>query len=339
MKIGDFAKIFDVSIKTIRFYEEKGLINPSYIDIYTGYRYYDDENIKQMCKILAFKNLGLELKEIKNIDSELIQLKIKEYEENINKIKSNINILKSLSIDNNGEVIDMKTFVNDQNAIGKWQLIGISNTKEDYLKGKLIEDNDYIIDELYLMKNGESYWVISWSKNIIYINGKENPYEIDNDIMYVTINGLFDTDESKVAIYKKIDNKEYTKNEIKIKDNINLSFESDEKAIGFYKSVDYIRNIDSFNVDNKSYDGELYLDRLSLSPDGNVTINYKDGIVKNTNYSKDYIVNIVLQDTLCKYILKDINNKTYMFVEWKSGDYVYGKHVLGYYVLEKLELK
>ena len=32
IKIGDFAKIFDVSIKTIRFYEEKGLIVPSFID-------------------------------------------------------------------------------------------------------------------------------------------------------------------------------------------------------------------------------------------------------------------------------------------------------------------
>ena len=27
IKIGDFAKIFNVSIKTIRFYEEKGLID------------------------------------------------------------------------------------------------------------------------------------------------------------------------------------------------------------------------------------------------------------------------------------------------------------------------
>ena len=52
IKIGDFAKIFDVSIKTIRFYEEKGLIVPSFIDVYSGYRYYDDHNIKEMSKIL-----------------------------------------------------------------------------------------------------------------------------------------------------------------------------------------------------------------------------------------------------------------------------------------------
>ena len=51
IKIGEFANIFDVSIKTLRLYDEKGLLSPDYIDIYTGYRYYDDESIKTMTKI------------------------------------------------------------------------------------------------------------------------------------------------------------------------------------------------------------------------------------------------------------------------------------------------
>ena len=32
LKIGEFAKIFNVTIKTIRFYEEKELLKPCYID-------------------------------------------------------------------------------------------------------------------------------------------------------------------------------------------------------------------------------------------------------------------------------------------------------------------
>ena len=61
IKIGEFANIFDVSIKTLRLYDEKGLLSPDYIDIYTGYRYYDDESIKTMTKILILKDLGLYL--------------------------------------------------------------------------------------------------------------------------------------------------------------------------------------------------------------------------------------------------------------------------------------
>ena len=45
LKIGEFANLFNVSIKTVRFYEEKELFKPFYIDKYTGYRYYDENNI------------------------------------------------------------------------------------------------------------------------------------------------------------------------------------------------------------------------------------------------------------------------------------------------------
>lgn len=336
IKIGDFAKIFDVSIKTVRFYEEKGLITPAYIDIYTGYRYYNDDNIKEMCNVLALKDLGLELKEIKNVDNELITSKIKEYEENIEKIKNNIKILKTLSIDNEGEMIKMTHFINDEKVIGKWQLVGISNTKEEYLQGKLQEDLDYRIKELYLMEGGQKYWVISWSKDIIYINDRENPYEIDNDLMFVKVMGLFDDTEYKIAVYKKIDDKKYTIDDIRVRDNTDLPFEKDDKLVGFYKAVDYVRNIDSFSPNEKYWKGDLYLEKMSVSPDGDVTTNYKDERIINTKYTKGYIINLIIKDTLCKYELKEIDGKTYMFVEWKSGDYVFGKFVSGYYVLEKI---
>ena len=58
LKIGEFAKLFNVTIKTIRFYEEKELLQPCYIDKYSGYRYYNGENIKQMNEILYLKKLG-----------------------------------------------------------------------------------------------------------------------------------------------------------------------------------------------------------------------------------------------------------------------------------------
>lgn len=46
-EIGDFAKIFGINIKTVRYYESIGLIKPAYVDIYSGYRYFNEENIKE----------------------------------------------------------------------------------------------------------------------------------------------------------------------------------------------------------------------------------------------------------------------------------------------------
>ena len=83
LRIGDFSNIVGISVKTIRFYEEKGLIKPAYIDKYTGYRYYDEKNIEQILMILQYKNMGFTLEEIKNIS--VIKTRKKKLEEFISK--------------------------------------------------------------------------------------------------------------------------------------------------------------------------------------------------------------------------------------------------------------
>lgn len=53
-KIGDFSKKTNVPIKTLRYYDEINLFKPSYQDYFTGYRYYENnqiDEIKKYCKI------------------------------------------------------------------------------------------------------------------------------------------------------------------------------------------------------------------------------------------------------------------------------------------------
>lgn len=331
IKIGEFADIFGISIKTIRFYESKGLITPSVIDIYSGYRYYDENNIKEMSKILALKNLGLELNEIRAFDEEKIESKIKEYESKIRKFSDDINILKSLSKEKGG-MKNLKTFVNDENVIGKWKLEGIYDSKEDYPNKK--SDFEIGIKELYLMPKGEKYWVISWTKGIIYICERENRYELDNDKMFVYLVDPIELKEEKIAIYNKVDNTQYTIEDIKIKDNTNVEFVKDEKLMGFWKCVDFIQNKNSFNPIKRQCEN-LYLKQITVTPDEKVLVEYEEQI-KVTKYTKHYIIDLCLENTLCKYEYQTINNKVYMFVEWKSGDYIFGNMINGYYVLEKI---
>lgn len=331
IKIGEFAKLFDVTVKTVRYYEEVGLLMPAYVDIYTGYRYFNEENIDRMNEILSLKDLGFSLDEIKKFSDEEIKNKIKDYNEKIKDLKRKLTTLKELSFKGK-EALEMR-FINDENAIGKWQLVGIAENMECAKKEEFIPD-DFKIKELYLMPNGKEYWVISWTKGIIKINGVEDPYEIIDDKMYVTINSNFD--ESKIAVYKKIDNKEYNPEDIRIKDNIDLEFKEDKNIIGFWKSIDCIFNKNNFNPEIKQYPGELYLTDISVSPDAKVTINFSDGEIKKSSYTKDYIYNLCYDDTACRYELKTVGDKEYMIIEWKSGDYVFGGFVVCYYVLEKM---
>ena len=63
-KIGDFSKVAQVSGRLLRYYDEIDIFKPSYIDSTTGYRYYTAEQLPDLNRILALKNLGLSLDQI-----------------------------------------------------------------------------------------------------------------------------------------------------------------------------------------------------------------------------------------------------------------------------------
>lgn len=64
--IGEFAKLVSVSSKTIRFYQQQGILEPSYIKE-NGYRYYKEEDIIKLQKIVTLRYIGLPIKEIKQV--------------------------------------------------------------------------------------------------------------------------------------------------------------------------------------------------------------------------------------------------------------------------------
>lgn len=64
LKIGDFSSLSQVSVKTLRFYDEMGLLCPSRIDAVSGYRYYSVDLLPRLHRILALKDLGFSLDQI-----------------------------------------------------------------------------------------------------------------------------------------------------------------------------------------------------------------------------------------------------------------------------------
>ena len=64
--ISQVAKLTGVSIRTLQYYDEIGLLKPSELTA-AGYRMYDDNALQTLQQILFFKELGFPLKEIKEI--------------------------------------------------------------------------------------------------------------------------------------------------------------------------------------------------------------------------------------------------------------------------------
>lgn len=67
LQIGEFSKICQVSVKTLRHYDKIGLLAPAEVDRLTGYRYYDMEQIDTMNYIQRLKRYGFSLEEIQQL--------------------------------------------------------------------------------------------------------------------------------------------------------------------------------------------------------------------------------------------------------------------------------
>ncbi len=67
MQINEFARFTGVSVRTLHYYDEIGLLKPAYVDGNTGYRYYDHKSLLRMQEILFYRELDFPLKSIGEI--------------------------------------------------------------------------------------------------------------------------------------------------------------------------------------------------------------------------------------------------------------------------------
>ena len=67
MQIKEFADFTGVSVRTLHYYDEIGLLTPAFVDRSTGYRFYDENSLLRMQEILFYRELDFSLKSIGEI--------------------------------------------------------------------------------------------------------------------------------------------------------------------------------------------------------------------------------------------------------------------------------
>jgi DNA-binding transcriptional MerR regulator/effector-binding domain-containing protein len=70
ISIGDFARLGRVSVRMLRHYDTIGLLRPEHVDPHTGYRYYRADQLRRLNRIVALKDLGLRLEQVRAIVDE-----------------------------------------------------------------------------------------------------------------------------------------------------------------------------------------------------------------------------------------------------------------------------
>ena len=67
MLIKEFAVFTGVSVRTLHYYDEIGLLPPAFVDKATGYRFYNENSLLRMQEILFYRELDFSLKSIEEI--------------------------------------------------------------------------------------------------------------------------------------------------------------------------------------------------------------------------------------------------------------------------------
>ena len=94
LKIGEFSRLMQVTVKTLRHYEQKGLLIPEEVDQWTGYRYYGIVQMQKLNSIRQLQRFGFSLEEIKDLfedeshvpSIELLTEKIEETEKQLQQL-------------------------------------------------------------------------------------------------------------------------------------------------------------------------------------------------------------------------------------------------------------
>jgi DNA-binding transcriptional MerR regulator len=94
LKIGEFSQMMQVTVKTLRHYEQKGLLLPDEVDEWTGYRYYSIEQMQKLQSIRYLQSLGFSLDEIKELyDDDSHTPSVRQMDEKIKETELQLNQL------------------------------------------------------------------------------------------------------------------------------------------------------------------------------------------------------------------------------------------------------
>lgn len=250
-------------------------------------------------------------------------------------------------------------FIDDSRVKGKWESVDFVAKIDDFNPEKKSWKGDLYLTALVFIKEGRMLTAVdngnlantsfSWTKGMVLSNQEKTA----SKYLIKDINGttymffewksgdyVFRNETPKFYVLKQIDSEDYSNYQVKRvkEDKVDYPFIDDAKMKGKWESVDFVQKMDDFEPGEQSWLGDLFLTGLHFDENGKLITTTKSGSFSGPSitWTKGLIIN---KDgkTASKCEIKNISGATYMFYEWKSGDYVFRGMRPWYYVLKKVE--
>ena len=298
MKIGEFSRACNVPISVLHYYDRYGLLKPDYIDRFTGYRYYSENQIRICARINALKAAGFSLSEIKQMlsrsttSADIARIfdnrkkKLNEILHYLDELRDTIlggNSMAKTKIQVMHEDVQIP-FENDEKIIGKWKIIGEYNNRTEFDLGQTRQEESIgnRNGEVFFLPNGEWYWCYSWTKGKLLVDNGDSSYVNDfttekrSDGFYMFVNlksyDYLQNGRTTLLVLRQCDRHPYTAKDIARKDNISLPFRDDPNIKGKWKSVAFVLDKNDFDPQNIASSSDLYLKKLNFCQTVNASV-------------------------------------------------------------------
>lgn len=242
-------------------------------------------------------------------------------------------------------------FENDPEVIGRWRFLDCVPSRECFHEKAPHSTEKSMIKELYFLPEGQWYWCFGWTKGYLLSRMDypsrlaKNRYTVEHldgkTFLFVEMKGYyyhFHQGKPEIWVFERVDGNAHTMAEIRIKDNIDMPFVPDERVLGDWKACDFVEEMENFDPQSPHMAEEmLYWRETVFSPEGRCRKVFRDGSIyeaPNCTWTKDYVLGHTWE-TAERYVLQSLEGKDYLFIQWKTGDYVYDGRAPWYYVFER----
>ena len=240
-------------------------------------------------------------------------------------------------------------FEDDPWAVGRWEFADLVPSPAHYRPGRRKYGGEVSFPELYFLAGGERYWCFGWTKGFLLFSFGYpkrrgwNPYRI------VRVDGIptmfieMKTDEyflyggqPEVLVYQQADARPRTAADIRMRDDTALPFLSEDGIAGRWNSIGFARTPEAFMEEAASAlpPEALYWKWVEFAPEGSCKVQYGEKAPLQLAWTRGFLLNHEASLTE-KYMRREQAGRSLLFIQWKSGDYYFGRREPWFYVFEK----
>ncbi|MBQ7300230.1 MAG: MerR family transcriptional regulator [Clostridia bacterium] len=242
-------------------------------------------------------------------------------------------------------------FTDDPSVIGRWDVVGEYVHRDDIPESvfsgtETAEEGLEVFSSLYFLPGGEQYWCWGWTRGKLLCRFGDSAYVCDYSTERIGEARYMFVDwksyeyrcggKPVVLLLRQHDNAVYTKESLARHDNIDLAFTDDPWMHGTWRAVGLVTAPAVFDPAAKEREG-LFFSEVTFSPGGAVTSRYGAQTIAGADmqvWTKGYILR-KWNSTACACDIRVIDGVEYLFIAWKSGDYIWGGREHLYYVFRR----